>query len=236
MITHGHITVNGRRVNIPSYLVRPGDVIRVKNRPKSLQLVQAILAERSRDVPDFLSLVGGAGARRPRPPLAGSGRRFDPGADAPDRRALLQVTWPSTGIRRNYLDIGSEASPMRIRWRGLELPSLVMPERSTLSATYGKFVAEPFERGFRRDRRQQPAPHPAFQPGRQRGDADQAARRPARVHHPARRGGGRDRHRAQRQVAGGEEPQRADPRGPHREEHQAARSPAPTSRPTTRSR
>ncbi len=37
---------------------------------------------------------------------------------------------------------------MRIRWRGLELPSQVMPERSTLSAIYGKFVAEPFERGF----------------------------------------------------------------------------------------
>jgi DNA-directed RNA polymerase subunit alpha len=37
---------------------------------------------------------------------------------------------------------------MRIRWRGLELPSQVMPERTTLSATYGKFVTEPFERGF----------------------------------------------------------------------------------------
>ncbi len=37
---------------------------------------------------------------------------------------------------------------MRIRWRGLELPSLVTTERSTLTATYGKFTAEPFERGF----------------------------------------------------------------------------------------
>lgn len=37
---------------------------------------------------------------------------------------------------------------MRIRWRGLELPSQVVPDRSTLTATYGKFVAEPFERGF----------------------------------------------------------------------------------------
>lgn len=37
---------------------------------------------------------------------------------------------------------------MRIRWRGLELPSLIAAERSTLTATYGKFVAEPFERGF----------------------------------------------------------------------------------------
>jgi DNA-directed RNA polymerase subunit alpha len=37
---------------------------------------------------------------------------------------------------------------MRIRWRGLELPSQVVPEQSTLSPTYGKFVVEPFERGF----------------------------------------------------------------------------------------
>lgn len=37
---------------------------------------------------------------------------------------------------------------MHIRWRGLELPSVVTCEASTLSSTYGKFVAEPFERGF----------------------------------------------------------------------------------------
>jgi DNA-directed RNA polymerase subunit alpha len=37
---------------------------------------------------------------------------------------------------------------MRIRWRGLELPSRVNSDRSTLSDHYGKFIAEPFERGF----------------------------------------------------------------------------------------
>jgi len=37
---------------------------------------------------------------------------------------------------------------MHIRWRGLELPSVVVCDKDTLSATYGKFVAEPFERGF----------------------------------------------------------------------------------------
>ncbi|HJT34788.1 MAG TPA: DNA-directed RNA polymerase subunit alpha [Pirellulales bacterium] len=37
---------------------------------------------------------------------------------------------------------------MRIRWRGLELPSLVTCDKATLTSTYGKFVAEPFERGF----------------------------------------------------------------------------------------
>lgn len=37
---------------------------------------------------------------------------------------------------------------MHIRWRGLELPSVVDYDRATISPTYGKFTAEPFERGF----------------------------------------------------------------------------------------
>src|SRR4051812_32068070 len=37
---------------------------------------------------------------------------------------------------------------MRVRWRGLELPSRVHADRGTLTDTYGKFFAEPFERGF----------------------------------------------------------------------------------------
>jgi DNA-directed RNA polymerase subunit alpha len=37
---------------------------------------------------------------------------------------------------------------MRIRWRGLELPSQVIADRVALTSTYGKFVVEPFERGF----------------------------------------------------------------------------------------
>jgi DNA-directed RNA polymerase subunit alpha len=37
---------------------------------------------------------------------------------------------------------------MRIRWRGLELPTRVVCEKETLTESYGKFVIEPFERGF----------------------------------------------------------------------------------------
>ena len=37
---------------------------------------------------------------------------------------------------------------MRIRWRGLELPSQVACEKESLTPTYAKFTAEPFERGF----------------------------------------------------------------------------------------
>jgi DNA-directed RNA polymerase subunit alpha len=37
---------------------------------------------------------------------------------------------------------------MRIKWRGLELPNRLTSDRETLTDTYGKFFAEPFERGF----------------------------------------------------------------------------------------
>src|SRR6188474_1591859 len=37
---------------------------------------------------------------------------------------------------------------MHIRWRGLELPSVVKCDTATLTSTYGKFIAEPFARGF----------------------------------------------------------------------------------------
>ena len=37
---------------------------------------------------------------------------------------------------------------MRIRWRGLELPSRVVCNREKLTDTYGEFHVEPFERGF----------------------------------------------------------------------------------------
>jgi small subunit ribosomal protein S4 len=60
MIGHGHITVNGHKLDISSYLVKMGDLIRVKNRAKSLQVVTAAMSEINRDVPEFLSRAEGA--------------------------------------------------------------------------------------------------------------------------------------------------------------------------------
>lgn len=59
IVRHGHITVNGRRVDIPSYLVKVGDVVRVKNRKGSLQLVQNNLLDHQRECPDFLNRAEG---------------------------------------------------------------------------------------------------------------------------------------------------------------------------------
>ena len=58
LIAHGHVTVNGKRVNVPSYLVKVGDVIRIKNRSKSLDLARGHMAENPRQTPDFLSVTG----------------------------------------------------------------------------------------------------------------------------------------------------------------------------------
>ncbi|MCX7594611.1 MAG: 30S ribosomal protein S4 [Fischerella sp.] len=45
LVNHGHITVNGRVVNIPSYQCRPGEVIGVRNREASRKLVEANLQD-----------------------------------------------------------------------------------------------------------------------------------------------------------------------------------------------
>ena len=52
-VSHGHIKVNGRRVNIASYQVKPGDVVEV--REKSRQLIPVLEAQQlaERDVPEF---------------------------------------------------------------------------------------------------------------------------------------------------------------------------------------
>ena len=55
-VNHGHVKVNGRRVTIPSYLVREGDVLEVRERSKTLALVLGSVQQPERDVPDYLSV------------------------------------------------------------------------------------------------------------------------------------------------------------------------------------
>ena len=57
IVLHGHVTVNGRKVNIPSYLVKPGDVIALKEASRSLTLIKDITETTSaRPVPKWLDL------------------------------------------------------------------------------------------------------------------------------------------------------------------------------------
>jgi small subunit ribosomal protein S4 len=55
-VNHGHIKVNGQRVNIPSYKVKVGDVIEVKDASKQLPLVLEATGLAERDVPDYIEV------------------------------------------------------------------------------------------------------------------------------------------------------------------------------------
>jgi small subunit ribosomal protein S4 len=55
-VNHGHLTVNGKRVNIPSYQVRDNDVIEVKEKSKQLAVVLDSTQNTERDVPEYLEV------------------------------------------------------------------------------------------------------------------------------------------------------------------------------------
>lgn len=55
-VNHGHVMVNGKRVNIPSYRVKEGDVVEVKEKSKQLPLVLEAAASPERDTPDYLDV------------------------------------------------------------------------------------------------------------------------------------------------------------------------------------
>ena len=55
-VNHGHVTVNGRKVNIPSFLVRDNDVIEVREKSKQLAVVLDAAQNAERDVPEYLEV------------------------------------------------------------------------------------------------------------------------------------------------------------------------------------
>ena len=57
LVDHGHFTVNGRKVNIPSFLTRPGQVVAMKDGSRSLDKMKAIVeANAGRPIPKWLEL------------------------------------------------------------------------------------------------------------------------------------------------------------------------------------
>ncbi|HKJ63349.1 MAG TPA: 30S ribosomal protein S4 [Hyphomicrobiales bacterium] len=55
-VSHGHVLVNGKRVNIPSYRCRPDDVIEVRESSREMVLVLEASQSNERDVPDYLDV------------------------------------------------------------------------------------------------------------------------------------------------------------------------------------
>ena len=57
-VNHGHVLVNGKRVNIPSYRVKPGDVVTVREKSRNMALVLEALQSHERDTPEYISMDG----------------------------------------------------------------------------------------------------------------------------------------------------------------------------------
>jgi small subunit ribosomal protein S4 len=55
-VNHGHVAVNGKRVNIASYRVKEGDVVSVRDKARQLALVLEAIGSPERDIPEYLSV------------------------------------------------------------------------------------------------------------------------------------------------------------------------------------
>jgi small subunit ribosomal protein S4 len=58
-VSHGHISVNGRRVTVPSYRLKLNDVVEVREKAKQLALVLEATGLAERDVPDYIEVDHG---------------------------------------------------------------------------------------------------------------------------------------------------------------------------------
>ncbi len=57
LVSHGHVKVNGIPTDIPSLIMKPNDVVSVKNRKRSIDLVRLQVQQTSPNVPDFLTVI-----------------------------------------------------------------------------------------------------------------------------------------------------------------------------------
>ena len=56
LINHGHIKVNGKKVNIPSYLTKPEDSIEIKDKSKDMLTIAGAIVSKERDVPEYIQM------------------------------------------------------------------------------------------------------------------------------------------------------------------------------------
>ena len=55
-VNHGHVLVNGQRVTVPSYVVKMGDVVEVRQKSKEMPLVLEAIQSAEREIPDYLDV------------------------------------------------------------------------------------------------------------------------------------------------------------------------------------
>ena len=56
LVNHGHVKVNGKRVNIPSFNVKDGDTIELKDQSKQINLVKESIVSQEREIPEYLEV------------------------------------------------------------------------------------------------------------------------------------------------------------------------------------
>jgi len=55
-VNHGHVRVNGKKVNIPSYMLKVGDIVEIKDKSKEIPMVVASMQSSERETPDYIEL------------------------------------------------------------------------------------------------------------------------------------------------------------------------------------
>ena len=56
-VSHGHVKVNGKKVSIPSYSLKDGDIVEVKEKSREMPLVLEAISSTERDAPEYLSVA-----------------------------------------------------------------------------------------------------------------------------------------------------------------------------------
>ena len=56
LVNHGHVKVNGKRVNIPSCTIKDGDEISIKDQSKQINIVQESIISQEREIPEYLEV------------------------------------------------------------------------------------------------------------------------------------------------------------------------------------
>jgi len=56
LINHGHVRVNGKKVNIGSYLVKEEDSIEIRDKSKQLAIIDIALANKEREIPEYIQM------------------------------------------------------------------------------------------------------------------------------------------------------------------------------------
>ena len=57
LINHGHVKVNGKKVNISSYQVKEEDTIEIRDKSKQLAIIDVAMASKEREIPEYFKLM-----------------------------------------------------------------------------------------------------------------------------------------------------------------------------------